>query len=60
MGLGVSVVPDFVIRPLDRKGLAARSVREFLGRETYGIATRQGRKVSRAAQTLLDLLGSAG
>jgi LysR family transcriptional regulator, low CO2-responsive transcriptional regulator len=57
MGLGVSMVPEFVIRPADRKGLGARSVKRLFDRETYGIVTRRVRQPSRASRALLELLG---
>ena len=60
MGLGISVIPEFCIRPADRKTLGARSVRKLFGQETYGIVTRRGRKPSRAGRALLEMLGAGG
>lgn len=56
MGLGVSVVPDFVIRPADRRVLGARSVRGLFGEETYGSVRRGGRELSRSASAFLSEL----
>lgn len=58
MGLGVSVVPAFVIRPADRKGLGTRPVQALFGQETYGLVTRRGREVSRAGRVFLGILAA--
>jgi DNA-binding transcriptional LysR family regulator len=56
MGLGISVIPDFCIRPVDRKALSARSLRPVFGQEIYGILSRRGREPSKGGRALIELL----
>ena len=56
MGLGISVVPAFCVRPGDRKAIGARSVRRLFGQETYGLVSRRDREASRAGRALIEFL----
>jgi molybdate transport repressor ModE-like protein len=56
LGLGIAVVPAYCVERADRSRLGARPVTHLFGPDAYGILTRRGRPLSRAARTLARLV----
>jgi DNA-binding transcriptional LysR family regulator len=53
IGLGIAVMPSFCIEPQVKKQLVARPVGHLFGYDTYGIVTRKGKQLSKAAKALV-------
>jgi molybdate transport repressor ModE-like protein len=56
LGLGIAVVPGYCVERGDRGRLGTRPVSHLFGQDAYGIVTRRGRPLSRAAGVLARLV----
>jgi DNA-binding transcriptional LysR family regulator len=56
LGAGIAVVPAYCLERGDRRRLGARPVTHLFGPDAYGIVTRRGRSLTRAALLLVRLI----
>jgi DNA-binding transcriptional LysR family regulator len=56
LGAGIAVVPECCIERRDRAELVVLRAAHLFGRDTYGLLTRRGKQLSRAARALAGLI----
>jgi DNA-binding transcriptional LysR family regulator len=56
LGAGIAVLPRCCIEPRDRAELVVLPARHLFGRDTYGLLTRRGKQLSRAARALANFI----
>lgn len=56
MGLGISIVTGFCLKPEDEQRLAVRNLRAYFPPRSYGVVVRKGRLLSTHARRFVDLV----
>lgn len=56
MGLGISIVTGFCLKPADEAQLVVRNLRAYFPQRSYGVVVRKGRVLSVHARRFIDLI----
>lgn len=56
MGLGISIVTGFCLKPEDEQRLVVRNLRAYFPPRSYGVVVRKGRLLSNHARRFVDLV----
>lgn len=56
MGLGISIVTGFCLKPEDESRLLVRNLRAYFPQRSYGVVVRKGRLLSNHARRFIDLI----
>lgn len=56
MGLGISIVTGFCLKPADEAQLVVRNLRAYFPQRSYGVVVRKGRVLSAHARRFIDLI----
>jgi len=56
MGLGISIVTGFCLKPEDESRLLVRNLRAYFPQRSYGVVVRKGRLPSSHARRFIDLI----
>ena len=56
MGLGISIVTGFCLKPEDEARLLVRNLRAYFPQRSYGVVVRKGRMLSNHARRFIDLI----